>query len=73
MQIARELVPHARLHVRVDDVGRDAADLDEAVVLDVDGVARQVVVDDRRLRVVQVASKKKKKKKRMKYIQKSCN
>ena len=34
----------------MDDVGRDGADLDEAVVLDEDGVARQVAVDDGRLR-----------------------
>ena len=45
----------ARVPVRgpgglVDDVGRDGADLDEAVVLDEDGVARQVAVDDGRLR-----------------------
>ena len=33
----------------VDDVGRDGADLDEAVVLDEDRVARQVAVDDGRL------------------------
>ena len=33
----------------VDDVGRDGADLDESVVLDEDGVARQVAVDDGRL------------------------
>ena len=33
----------------VDDVGRDGADLDEAVVLDEDGVARQIAVDDGRL------------------------
>ena len=30
----------------VDGVGRDGADLDEAVVLDEDRVARQVAVDD---------------------------
>ena len=33
----------------VDDVGRDRADLDETVVLDEDGVARQVAVDYGRL------------------------
>ena len=46
-----DVVPE-RLDVLVDDVRRDGADLDEAVVLDEDGVARQVAVHDGRLNLV---------------------
>lgn len=44
-------IPHvlpAGLDVMVDGVGRHGANLHEPVVLDEDGVARQVAVDDRR-------------------------
>ena len=45
------------LDVLVDDVGRDGADLDKAVVLDEDGVAVQVAVDDGgAARLVEVAA-----------------
>ncbi len=40
-----EVVPIG-LHVLVDDVWGDGADLDEAVVLDEDGVAGQVAMGD---------------------------
>ena len=46
------------LHVLVDDVRRDGANLDKAVVLDKDGVAVQVAVDDgRAARLVQITDK----------------
>lgn len=51
-------IPHvlaAGLDVVVDGVGRDGADLHEPVVLDEDGVARQVAVDDRRHASMEVA------------------
>ena len=34
------------LHILVDGVGRHAADLHQSVVLDEDGVAGQIAVDD---------------------------
>ena len=46
------------LHVLVDDVRRDGANLDKAVVLDKDGVAVQVAVDDgRAARLVQITER----------------
>ena len=53
----------ARVPVRgpgrlVDDVGRDGADLDKAVVLDEDSVARQVAVDDGRLGPLKIKERK---------------
>ena len=51
-----DVVPEG-LHVLVYDVWGDRADLDEAVVLDEDGVAVQVAVDDGgAARLVEVAA-----------------
>lgn len=54
MHVAHVLA--ARLHVVVDGVGSHGADLHEAVVLDEDGVAREVAVHDGRHAAVQVAT-----------------
>ena len=57
VNVLRPRAVQARFHVRIDDVGRNAADLYHAVVLYEDGVARQVAVNDGRIAVVQVVQR----------------
>lgn len=49
------VMAHARLHVGVHDVRRDAADLDQPVMLNKNRVTGQIAVHDRRLARVQIA------------------